>query len=149
LGGSGQGLSGTGGGGWPGLAGGTPLNNAGAGGFGGGGGAAAGLAGGGGGYSGGAAPPPFGEIGHAGGAGGGSFDAGQNPLLASGVQAGNGLVMITFLAPLFAGTAGEANCFGQSVAALATMSGGLPAAAQALNFANVGALQAAISQFCK
>jgi YVTN family beta-propeller protein len=51
-------------------------------------------------------------------------------------------------APRFAGTPGKANCFGQSVAALVRQFGGLNAAAAALGFANVSALQNAILTFC-
>jgi YVTN family beta-propeller protein len=51
-------------------------------------------------------------------------------------------------APRFAGTPGQANCFGQSVAALVRQFGGLNAAAAALGFSSVGALQNAILAFC-
>ena len=51
-------------------------------------------------------------------------------------------------APRFAGTPGKANCFGQSVAALASQFGGLNAAAAALGFTSVGVLQNAILAFC-
>jgi hypothetical protein len=53
------------------------------------------------------------------------------------------------LTPEFAGTPGAANCHGKSVSALAQQFGGLPAAATALRFANVVALQTAISVFCQ
>jgi probable HAF family extracellular repeat protein len=49
---------------------------------------------------------------------------------------------------LFAGTPGTANCHGQSVSALARQYGGLNAAAAALGFSSVGALQNAILAFC-
>ena len=49
---------------------------------------------------------------------------------------------------VFAGTPGKANCFGQSVAALARQFGGLNAAAAALGFPTVQALQNAILAFC-
>ena len=49
----------------------------------------------------------------------------------------------------FAGTPGQANCFGQSVAALVTQFGGLNAAAAALGFTSVGALQNALLTFCE
>jgi YVTN family beta-propeller protein len=51
-------------------------------------------------------------------------------------------------APRFAGTPGEANCYGRSVSALVLQDGGLNAAAAALGFASVGALQNAILAFC-
>jgi YVTN family beta-propeller protein len=50
--------------------------------------------------------------------------------------------------PRFAGTPGHSNCHGQSVAALAQEFGGLNAAAAALGYASVQALQAAIGTFC-
>ena len=48
----------------------------------------------------------------------------------------------------FAGTPGQANCHGVSVSALARQFGGLEAAASALGFASVQALQDAIREFC-
>jgi hypothetical protein len=53
-----------------------------------------------------------------------------------------------FAQPVFAGTPGKANCYGQSVSALARQFKGLNAAAAALGFASVGALQDAIQAFC-
>jgi hypothetical protein len=50
--------------------------------------------------------------------------------------------------PLFAGTPGKANCYGQSVSALVQQFGGLNAAAAASGFSGVGALQNAILAFC-
>jgi hypothetical protein len=50
--------------------------------------------------------------------------------------------------PTFAGTPGYSNCHGQSVAALAQQDGGLRAAAQALGYTSVKALQDAITAFC-
>ena len=52
------------------------------------------------------------------------------------------------LPPVFAGTPGQPNCSGQSVSALAKQFGGLDGAAAALGFADVSALQNAITQFC-
>jgi hypothetical protein len=49
----------------------------------------------------------------------------------------------------FAGAPGKANCFGQSVSALAREFGGLSNAAANLGFASVGALQDAILAFCE
>jgi hypothetical protein len=49
---------------------------------------------------------------------------------------------------LFSGTPGQANCFGQSVSTLASQYGGLNAAAAALDFAGVSALQNAIMGYC-
>jgi YVTN family beta-propeller protein len=51
--------------------------------------------------------------------------------------------------PKFAGTPGKANCLGQSVSALAKQYGGLRAAAAALGFDSVKALQEAILDFCE
>ena len=53
-----------------------------------------------------------------------------------------------FAQPLFAGTPGKANCFGQSVSALARQFGGINAAAADLGFASIPALQDAIQAFC-
>jgi hypothetical protein len=50
--------------------------------------------------------------------------------------------------PAFAGTPGQANCYGRSVSALARQFRGLNAAAAALGFPSVGALQNAILAFC-
>jgi len=52
-------------------------------------------------------------------------------------------------APKFAGTPGKANCYGQSVSALARQYGGLNNAAAALGFSSVSALQNAIMAFCE
>jgi len=51
-------------------------------------------------------------------------------------------------APRFAGAPGRANCYGRSVSALVLQDGGLNAAAAALGFASMGALQNAILAFC-
>ncbi len=48
----------------------------------------------------------------------------------------------------FAGQPGKANCHGNSVSALAKEFGGIDAAASALGYPSVKALQAAISLFC-
>ena len=50
--------------------------------------------------------------------------------------------------PAFAGTPGSPNCHGQSVSALAQKNGGMAAAATALGFTSVSALQSAITAFC-
>jgi hypothetical protein len=50
--------------------------------------------------------------------------------------------------PRFAGTPGFSNCYGKSVSALAKQFGGLNAAAAALGFPSVKALQNAIQVFC-
>jgi YVTN family beta-propeller protein len=52
-------------------------------------------------------------------------------------------------APRFAGTPGYSNCHGQSVSALARQYHGLDAAATALGFSSVKALQNAILAFCR
>jgi len=61
------------------------------------------------------------------------------------ISAGN------FIQPLprFAGTPGKANCHSKSVSALAKQYGGLNAAASALWFASVKALQDAIEDYCE
>jgi FG-GAP repeat len=53
-----------------------------------------------------------------------------------------------FAQPVFAGTPGKSNCHGQSVSALARQYKGLNAAAAALGYADVSALQGAIMAFC-
>jgi hypothetical protein len=53
-----------------------------------------------------------------------------------------------FAQPAFAVTPGKANCFGQSVSALARQYGGLNGAAAALGYSGVNALQNAILAFC-
>ena len=53
-----------------------------------------------------------------------------------------------FAQPVFAGTPGKSNCHGQSVSALARQYKGLNAAAAALGYADVSALQSAIMAFC-
>jgi hypothetical protein len=50
--------------------------------------------------------------------------------------------------PTCAGTPGFSNCHGQCVAALAHQYGGMSAAAAALGFPSVSALQTAITAFC-
>ena len=50
--------------------------------------------------------------------------------------------------PRFAGTPGKANCYGKSVSALVRQYQGLHAAATALGFSSVKALQNAIMAFC-
>jgi hypothetical protein len=51
--------------------------------------------------------------------------------------------------PIFAGTSGKPNCFGKSVSTLARQYGGLNAAAAALGYPSVRALQEAIMEFCE
>jgi len=46
------------------------------------------------------------------------------------------------------GTPGSANCNGKTTSSLAKLYGGMPSAAAALGYPNVGALQAAINTFC-
>jgi hypothetical protein len=50
--------------------------------------------------------------------------------------------------PLFAGTPGKANCYDQSVSALAAQFGGLARAPSALGYSSVSALQNAVLAFC-
>ncbi len=51
--------------------------------------------------------------------------------------------------PIFAGMPGKPNCFGKSVSALAREYGGLNAAAAALGYPSVRALQEAIIGYCE
>jgi uncharacterized repeat protein (TIGR03803 family) len=57
---------------------------------------------------------------------------------------GSGFVPVTF-----AGTPGKPDCYGQSVSALAKKYGGLDAAAAALGYSSVTALQNAITAYCR
>ena len=52
-------------------------------------------------------------------------------------------------APRFAGVPGSNNCHAKSVSALATKFGGFPAAAAALGFSNVQALQMPFARFVR
>jgi len=56
---------------------------------------------------------------------------------------------IDSLTAMFSGTPGFSNCHGQSVAPLAQQYGGLDAAAKALGYPSVQALQDAIRAFCQ
>jgi YVTN family beta-propeller protein len=53
-----------------------------------------------------------------------------------------------FIQPRFAGTPGRSSCHGQSISALVNVFGGLNAAAVALGFSSVSALQNAIMAYC-
>ena len=55
---------------------------------------------------------------------------------------------VFIIRPSFAGTPGFSNCVGQSVSGLALRFGGLSAAAAALGFPSVPALQKAVTAFC-
>jgi hypothetical protein len=59
------------------------------------------------------------------------------------------LVIAVSAVPAFAGTPGRSNCHGKSVSALARQFGGLAAAAAALEYPSVQALQDAIREFCE
>jgi uncharacterized repeat protein (TIGR03803 family) len=72
-------------------------------------------------------------------------DGGANNLGTVFEITGSGFVV----KPIFAGTPGKPNCFGQSVSALAQQYGGLNAAAAALGYPSVQALQEAIMAFCE
>jgi YVTN family beta-propeller protein len=63
----------------------------------------------------------------------------------------NPIAFGVFIQPVksFAGTPGKANCYGQSVSALARQYGGLNAAAAALGFSSITALEKAILAFCE
>jgi YVTN family beta-propeller protein len=54
-----------------------------------------------------------------------------------------------FIQPRFAGTPGERNCHGKSIAALAETFGGLNGAAIALGFPTLHALRTAVNAFCE
>ncbi len=75
------------------------------------------------------------------------------PTISGAFQTTFGGVADAFVAKLaaltFAGTPGAANCHGKSVSALARQFGGLDAAASALGFPSVQALQDAIRTFCE
>jgi hypothetical protein len=66
----------------------------------------------------------------------------------AGIQTGNGEVVITAVAPVFAGTPGKPNCHGQSISALAQQYGGLDHAASALGYSSVQVLQNDIAAHC-
>jgi YVTN family beta-propeller protein len=68
-----------------------------------------------------------------------------SPIPVGNFPAANGV----FIQPRFAGTPGKANCFGQSVSALARTFGGFSSAATALGFSDVKGLQKAILAFCE
>ena len=74
-----------------------------------------------------------------------------NTVIGSPIPVGRGpFALGKFIGPLkFAGTPGFSNCHGQSVAALSNQFGGLKAAAAALGFHSVKALQDAIRVFCR
>jgi len=65
----------------------------------------------------------------------------------AGSAAGDAQVMLTYTQP-FAGTPGAAKCSGQTVSALSQQFGSLDAAAAALGFPSVKALQTAIKSLC-
>ena len=75
-------------------------------------------------------------------------DEGTNEIVVGDVWPGHGKVVITIVAPHFAGTPGKANCHGKSVSALAQHFGGMEAAADALHYPSVQALQDAIAGYC-
>jgi len=66
----------------------------------------------------------------------------------SPVAAGVGAASIAVASP-FAGTPGKADCGGKTVSALSARFGNINAAAAALGFPSVKALQDAIKAFCK
>jgi hypothetical protein len=68
------------------------------------------------------------------------------------IPVGNGPVSFGIFiqpAPRFAGTPGKANCYGKSVSALVRQYKGLNAAAHALGFRSMRALQNAILEYCE
>ena len=71
--------------------------------------------------------------------------------LATGIRRNPTIAFGVFIKPAlrFAGTPGKANCYGQSVAALAQQYHGLNAAAAALGFSSIRALEKAILEFCE
>jgi hypothetical protein len=74
---------------------------------------------------------------------------GSTVLSGGPVDDGVGAAWIFRQHPVFAGSPGEGNCSGQSVSALARQYDGLNAAAAALGYPGVRALQNAISEFCE
>ena len=116
---------------------------------------APGSGGGGGGYGAGLGGGTADGSGSGGGGGGSSFLAAAATNTSSAINGtGNGQVTISWntttdsCAPVFAGTPGKANCYGQSVAALNNQYGNQPAAAVALGYPSVQALHDAIHTFC-
>jgi YVTN family beta-propeller protein len=71
-----------------------------------------------------------------------------SPIPVGGSPTAFGIFIQAQSALRFAGTPGRSNCYGQSVSALARQYHGLNAAAAALEFTSVGALQNAILAFC-
>jgi hypothetical protein len=73
-------------------------------------------------------------------------------LAATGIPVGNNPVAFgVFMQPerTFAGTPGHSNCYGKSVSALVRQYHGLHAAASALGFSSIRALETAILAFCE
>ena len=68
-----------------------------------------------------------------------------DPAITVGIQP---VAFGVFIQPRFAGTPGHSNCYSQSVSALAKQYKGLNAAAAALGFSSVTALQTAIMTYC-
>jgi hypothetical protein len=79
------------------------------------------------------------------------IDTATNTVIGPAIAVASGPVAFgVFIQPprRFAGTPGYSNCHGQSVSALAKQYKGLNAAAAALGFSSVKALQNAIMAFC-
>jgi YVTN family beta-propeller protein len=77
------------------------------------------------------------------------IDTATNTVASTITVAGGPSAFGIFIQPRFARKRGSSNCFGQSVTALQATFGGLNAAAVALEFAGVGALQNDVSASCK
>ena len=79
------------------------------------------------------------------------IDAATNTVTATIPVGSTPVAFGVFIQPAgrFAGTPGHSNCHGQSVSALAQQFGGLNAAAAALGYSSVSALQDAILSFCE
>jgi hypothetical protein len=79
------------------------------------------------------------------------FSTATNTVIGSPIPVGgNPFPFGLFIQPAkrFAGTPGLANCHGKSVSALAQQFGNIDAAASALGFPSVQALQRTIEEFC-
>ena len=81
------------------------------------------------------------------------IDTATNGVVTATVPVGSGPIAFGIFIPpgptrTFAGTPGKTNCYGKSVSALGGQYHGLNAAAAALGFSSVKALQNAIFAFC-
>jgi YVTN family beta-propeller protein len=71
-----------------------------------------------------------------------------NTVVATIPVGSNPVAFGVFIQPRFAGTPGSTSCHGQSISALTRVFGGLNAAAAALGYSSVKALQNSILAYC-